>query len=161
MSTNTTPHSPEPGQDAGITDIQADIDTTRAELGQTVEQLTERLDVKAQAKQKAEAYKSQAADAVDSTKQQLLGAAQATGAKTRELTGSGEADPKADRRRGGITLGSAALFVCALIAAVLVWRHRATAHKTSLPTRADITKQVHPARKKTLEPGRKTRIPRR
>ncbi|WP_051441491.1 DUF3618 domain-containing protein [Arthrobacter sp. H14] len=161
MSKHATPHTPEPGKDAGTSEIQADIETTRAELGQTVEQLSERLDVKAQAKRKADAYKAHAVEAVDSTKRQVLGVVAATGAKTRELTGSGEADPAADRRRGGITLGSAALFVCALIAGVLIWRRRATAHKTSLPTRADIVKQMRSARKNTLELSRKTGIQRR
>lgn len=161
MSTNTTPQSPEPGKDADISEIQADIDTTRAELGQTVEQLSERLDVKKQAKRKAGAYKAHAAEAVHSTREQVLGVVTATGEKARKLTHSGEADPAADRRRGGITLGSAAFFVCALIAGVLVWRHRATTHKTSLPSRRDIAKHLHQAPKTALTQGGKTRMPRR
>lgn len=129
MSTNATPNSPEPAKDAGTSEIQADIDTTRAELGQTVEQLSEHLDVKAQAKKKADEYKAHAAEVMDTTKQQALGAVTATGAKARELTHSGEAEPAADRRRGGITLASAALFACALIVGLLVWRHQAKAQK--------------------------------
>ncbi|WP_035779886.1 DUF3618 domain-containing protein [Arthrobacter sp. H14] len=156
MNKHTTPHTPEPGKDAETSEIQADIDATRAELGHTVEQLSERLDVKKQAKQKADAYKAHAAEAVDSTKRQALGIFAATGAKTRELTGSREADPAADRRRGGITLGSGALLVCALIAGVLIWRHQAKAHKTSLPTRSDITKQMRSARKNMPDRRHKT-----
>ncbi|KKF03478.1 DUF3618 domain-containing protein [Mycolicibacterium obuense] len=43
---------PEPGPDAGIDELQADIERTRAELGETVGALTEKLDVKGRAQQK-------------------------------------------------------------------------------------------------------------
>ncbi len=49
--------TPEPGADAGIDDIQADIDRTRRELGDTVEALSAKLDVKEQARQKAAVVK--------------------------------------------------------------------------------------------------------
>ena len=40
------PNRPEPGPDAGIEDIEADAEQTRKELGQTVEALADKLDVK-------------------------------------------------------------------------------------------------------------------
>jgi hypothetical protein len=43
---------PEPGPDAGIDDIQGDIEQTRHELGQTVEALQAKLDVKERTKEK-------------------------------------------------------------------------------------------------------------
>jgi len=43
---------PEPGPDAGVADLQADIERTRAELGQTVGALSDKLDVKGRAQQK-------------------------------------------------------------------------------------------------------------
>jgi ElaB/YqjD/DUF883 family membrane-anchored ribosome-binding protein len=43
---------PEPGPDAGINDIQDDIEHTRKELGDTVEALTAKLDVKERTKEK-------------------------------------------------------------------------------------------------------------
>jgi hypothetical protein len=43
---------PEPGSDAGIDDIQADIEQTRHELGHTVEALQAKLDVKERTKEK-------------------------------------------------------------------------------------------------------------
>jgi len=43
----------EPGPDAGIDDIQADIERTRKELGDTVGALSAKLDVKERTKQKA------------------------------------------------------------------------------------------------------------
>ena len=44
---------PEPGPDAGVDDIQADIERTRKELGDTVGALSAKLDVKERTKQKA------------------------------------------------------------------------------------------------------------
>jgi hypothetical protein len=40
---------PQPGPDAGLDDLQADIERTRAELGQTAQALTDKLDVKGRA----------------------------------------------------------------------------------------------------------------
>lgn len=46
---------PEPGLDAGVEDIQADIERTRAELGQTVQALSAKADVAERAKEFARA----------------------------------------------------------------------------------------------------------
>src|SRR5262245_60996220 len=46
------PMPTEPGPDAGIDDIQADIERTRKELGDTVGALSAKLDVKERTKQK-------------------------------------------------------------------------------------------------------------
>ena len=43
--------APEPGPDAGIDELQADIEQTRAELGETVGALSDKLDVKGRAQQ--------------------------------------------------------------------------------------------------------------
>jgi cobalamin biosynthesis Mg chelatase CobN len=53
MTTDPTPPSPEPGPDAGIDDIQADIEHTRKELGETIGALSAKADVTGRAKQKA------------------------------------------------------------------------------------------------------------
>jgi Protein of unknown function (DUF3618) len=47
------PIRPEPGPDAGVDDIQADIERTRKELGDTVGALSAKLNVKERAKDKA------------------------------------------------------------------------------------------------------------
>ena len=47
------PTPQEPGPDAGVEDIQADIERTRKELGDTVGALSDKLDVKQHAKDKA------------------------------------------------------------------------------------------------------------
>lgn len=43
---------PEPGPDAGIDEVRADIEATRERLGETVGALSEKLDVKARAHDK-------------------------------------------------------------------------------------------------------------
>lgn len=53
----TAPDRPEPGPDAGMEDIEADIEATRRELGETVEALSAKLDVKQQAKDKVDETK--------------------------------------------------------------------------------------------------------
>lgn len=55
---DTTP----PGKDADAAEIQADIERTRADLGSTVEALSEKLDVKAQAQNKVQDVTHRAAE---------------------------------------------------------------------------------------------------
>jgi hypothetical protein len=56
------PARPEPGPDAGIDEIQTDIEQTRSELGDTVEALTAKLDVKQRTKDKAAETKAAVVD---------------------------------------------------------------------------------------------------
>jgi ElaB/YqjD/DUF883 family membrane-anchored ribosome-binding protein len=64
MTSDHTP--PEPGPDAGIDAIQADIDKTRENLSETVEALAAKADVKGRAKDKvAEAKDTIAVKAAD------------------------------------------------------------------------------------------------
>ncbi len=60
------PDRPEPGPDAGIEEIEADAEQTRNELGQTVEALADKLDVKERAKEKAAETKEQVVEKADS-----------------------------------------------------------------------------------------------
>lgn len=52
---------PEPGPDAGIDELQADIEQTRQQLGETVGALSDKLDVKARAQHKVEDTKDEIA----------------------------------------------------------------------------------------------------
>jgi hypothetical protein len=56
---------PEPGPDAGIDDIQADIEQTRHELGHTVDALQAKLDVKERTKEKVAETKDRLVDKAD------------------------------------------------------------------------------------------------
>lgn len=58
----TAPDRPEPGPDAGVEDIEADIEATRHELGETVEALSAKLDVKQQARGKVDRTRQRVAD---------------------------------------------------------------------------------------------------
>jgi hypothetical protein len=68
MATDSPP-PPEPGPDASIDDIQADIERTREELGETVGALSAKADIKGRAQEKAthakEAVTEQAAHTKD------------------------------------------------------------------------------------------------
>ncbi|MGV0834660.1 DUF3618 domain-containing protein [Mycolicibacterium thermoresistibile] len=54
------PNRPEPGPDAGVADLEADIETTRKELGETVQALSDKLDVKERARVKVAETREQA-----------------------------------------------------------------------------------------------------
>lgn len=74
--TGPDPYQPEPGPDAGIDDIQADIEHTRKELGETVEALSAKLDVKERTKQKAVDTKDRIAEKTHETKDRVVEATQ-------------------------------------------------------------------------------------
>jgi hypothetical protein len=90
---------PEPGPEAGIDDITADIEQTRQELGETVQALSAKLDVKERTKQKAE-----------ETKQRVV-------EKTDTLRHAATDDPKR-------TVPVAALVLVALTVGFLIWKKR-------------------------------------
>jgi ADP-ribosylglycohydrolase len=72
----TEPTRPEPGPDAGIDDIQADIEHTRNELGETVEALSDKLDFKGRAQDKAAETKERITQKTHQTKDRVLEATQ-------------------------------------------------------------------------------------
>ena len=111
--TDPEPGKPEPGPDAGVEDIQADIEATRTELGQTVEALSAKLDVKHQAKQK-----------VDDTKELIIDKAQDVRSKGSEV-GSQVVNAATDDK-GSIrpAVPVAALALVAVIVGVVIWRRR-------------------------------------
>ncbi len=80
---------PEPGPEAGIDDLQADIERTRertrTQLGQTVEALSDKLDVKAQAKQKAADTRDRLASKTQEAKGRALDTAQTLRSKAAEV----------------------------------------------------------------------------
>jgi Protein of unknown function (DUF3618) len=89
---------PEPGPDAGLDDIQADVERTRKELGDTVGALSAKLDVKGRAK-----------DKVEETKERVV--------ETTHSVGRIATQPK-------ISAPVLALAIGAVIAGVVIWRRR-------------------------------------
>jgi len=67
---------PEPGPEAGIDEIQSDIAETRKELGQTVEALSAKMDVKQRTKDKAVETKERVVEKAADTKDAVLDKAQ-------------------------------------------------------------------------------------
>jgi Protein of unknown function (DUF3618) len=91
---------PEPGPDAGADEIQADIERTREELGDTVGALSAKLDVKQRTRQKAA-----------ETKERVVGSAQ-------NLRQVATQDPNVKMSL------IAVLAIGALAAGLLVWKRR-------------------------------------
>lgn len=75
----TAPHStiagtaPEPPDDASREDLEADLERTRRELGETLEALTGRFDVKAQAKEQIDMTKERVGEQADAARERALG----------------------------------------------------------------------------------------
>lgn len=87
------PTPPEPGPDASLEDLQADIEETRDELGETARALTHHLDVKARA-----------ADAVAEAKEKVV---------ETTTTSDGSVKP---------ALPVTAIAVAAIVVGVILWR---------------------------------------
>jgi uncharacterized protein DUF3618 len=100
------PVSPEPGPDASTEDLQADIERTRSELGDTAQALTHKLDVKARIGEAASDAKIRAV-------------VKAKDAKTAVLDRTTTADGSV--RRG---VPVAAIAVVAVVLGIVVWRRR-------------------------------------
>ena len=96
---------PEPGPDAGVAEIEADIEKTRNELGQTVEALAAKTDVKARAHDKAA-----------ETKERVTEKAHAAQAATR--------DALTDDRGAVKPVIPIAVGVLAVVLGVILWRRR-------------------------------------
>ncbi len=79
-----SPPPPEPGPAAGIDDIQADIERTRQELGETVEALSAKADIKARAQDKAAHIKEAVTEQAAHTKDVIAEKANAAQSTERE-----------------------------------------------------------------------------
>ncbi len=99
---------PQPGPDAGLDDLQADIERTRAELGQTAQALTDKLDVKGRAV-------GAASDAKDAVVEKAGDAKHAVVERTTNPDGS---------VRSAVPATAAVLGVVAVILGVILWRRR-------------------------------------
>ncbi len=105
------PTRPEPGPDAGIDDIQADIEHTRKELGETVEALSAKLDVKERTKEKVAETKDRVVEKAHTLQH-------AATDKAHTLQHAATENPKRT-----VPVASL-LLIAALAAGIVVWRRR-------------------------------------
>lgn len=125
MATEQPPSQPpspdlsgEPGPDASAADIEADIEKTRHELGNTVEALAAKADVKGQAQRKAAEAKARLTDKAVQAREVVAEKASAVQTATQEaLTdNTGAVKP---------TVPVAAIVAASLlIVGILAWRSR-------------------------------------
>jgi ElaB/YqjD/DUF883 family membrane-anchored ribosome-binding protein len=106
----TGPDQPqsEPGPDAGLDDLQADIDKTRAALGQTTQALTDKLDVKARAGDAASNAKDRVVETAEDAKSVVV-------EHTTNVDGS---------VKPAVPISAIAVAAAAVILGVVAWRRR-------------------------------------
>jgi hypothetical protein len=120
VSTGTSKHEkPVPdgdtgGESPGIDRIEADIAQTRHELGETVDALSAKLDVKARARTQLDRTRRRALEQVDAARSRLVDAG--TRARNAATQGDGSIQPF-------VPAGAVVLVVAGVT--VLLWRRRA------------------------------------
>jgi hypothetical protein len=115
MTTPVEPDPSVPGASLSADELQADIEHTREQLGNTVDALSEKLDVKAQTRHKMENLKRGGTAKVDAVR--ARGGQAATKAKNAATDGHGK--PKA-----GLLAGEALAVALLAAGALVVWRRR-------------------------------------
>jgi ElaB/YqjD/DUF883 family membrane-anchored ribosome-binding protein len=119
-----------PAGDAGearsAEEIRADIEQTREQLGETVEALAEKSDVKAQARSRIDSAKEKVAGNLGTARQTVAGKADQFGARAREATpasaGAGVQQVAATVRREPLPVAVAGAFVAGLLVGWLLGR---------------------------------------
>lgn len=114
MTTPNDPDLPPPGKDAGVEDIEADIARTRENLGNTVDELTQKFDVKAQAQHKVQDLKERAGEQAHTA--QVRGGEAISHAKATVTDEQGKVKPV-------IPAVGAAVLVAAVLG-IVIWRRR-------------------------------------
>ncbi len=119
MTADPTPPSPEPGPDAGIDDIQADIEHTRKELGETIGALSAKADVTGRAKQKAADTKDRITEKAYETKDVVIEKAHAAQSAARDVVTDSTGSVKP-----GVPIAALIATAAVLAISVAVWRRR-------------------------------------
>ena len=119
MTTDPNPPSPEPGPDAGIDDIQADIEHTREELGETIEALSAKADVKGRVKKKAADTRDSITEKVYETKEIALEKAHAAQSAARDAVTDDTGSVKP-----GVPIAALIAAAAMLVVSLVVWRRR-------------------------------------
>jgi len=115
MTTPVDPDASEPGTGLSADELQADIERTREQLGNTVDALSEKLDVKAQTRHKVEDLKQGGAAKVDAVRARGGEAA----AKAKDAATDGQGKPST-----GLLAGAGLAAALLAVGAALVWRRR-------------------------------------
>lgn len=115
MTTPVEPDGSEPDAGLSADELQADIERTREQLGNTVDALSEKLDVKAQTRHKMESLKQGGAAKAEAVR--ARGGEAAT--KARNAATDGQGKPKT-----GVLAGAAASAAAVLAAGIAVVRRR-------------------------------------
>lgn len=115
------------GAKPDVEDIQADIEQTRQELGETVDALTAKMDVKSRTKARLEDTKQRATVKLNETKGQASVKLQDAKVKTSQLTAQAKqsATDDAGKPKPAVLAGAGGV-VTALVAVVslVLWRKR-------------------------------------
>jgi ElaB/YqjD/DUF883 family membrane-anchored ribosome-binding protein len=119
MTADQTPLSPEPGPDAGIDDIQADIEHTRKELGETIEALSAKADVKGRMKQKAADTQGRIAEKAHESRDVVVEKAHAAQSAAR-----GAVTDDTGSVKPGVPIATLIAAAAVLVVSVVVWRRR-------------------------------------
>jgi ElaB/YqjD/DUF883 family membrane-anchored ribosome-binding protein len=101
-------------------EIRADIEQSREELGETVEALAAKTDVKAQAQAKVDDVKDQARSKVESVKEKVSSAKDGASERTPESTAHGFEQLKAKANERPIHSAAGAAFVVGLLVGLLI-----------------------------------------
>ena len=124
MTTHTGPETPPPGKDASADELEADIERTREDLGNTVDELTAKLDVKAQAQHKVQDAKAQAQHKVQDAKQRATEQAHTVQVRVGHAAARAKETASDDRGKVKPVISVGAAVVVAAVIAVVVWRRR-------------------------------------
>ena len=119
MTADQNPLLPEPGSDAGIDDIQADIEHTREELGETIEALSAKADVKGRVKHKVADTKDRITETPSETKDVVVENAHAAQSAARDAVTDSTGSVKP-----GVPIAALIAAAAILAISVAVWRRR-------------------------------------
>jgi ElaB/YqjD/DUF883 family membrane-anchored ribosome-binding protein len=119
VTADHTPPTPEPGADAGISDIQADIEQTRQHLGETIEALSAKTDVAGRAKEKVDDTKDAIAERASDTKDAIVEKTHAA-----QTTARHALTDTSGSVRAGLPIAAVIAATAVVVAGVVAWRRR-------------------------------------
>src|SRR6476469_698734 len=119
MTTDPTQLSPEPGPDAGIDDIQADIERTRKALGETIGALSAKADVTGRVQPKAAETKHHISEKASAAKDVVVEKVHAAQSAARDAVTDSTGSVKPRVPIAALTAAAAILAI-----GVAVWRRR-------------------------------------